>query len=69
MTADKTVVFKQIDVDSLEIDGIDFNDAPDFSDAYFSAGQYTDGSDIELVVLAELSTGDMKYAAIDKLFF
>lgn len=69
MTADKSTVFKQIDVGSLEIDGIDFNDAPDFSDAYFVAGQYTDGSDIEEVVLAELSTGDMKYAAIDKLFY
>jgi hypothetical protein len=69
MTAEKTVVFKEIDVDSLEIDGIDFNDAPDFSDAYFVSGSYTDGSDIEAVVLAELSTGDMKYAAIDKLFY
>lgn len=69
MTADKTTVFKQIDVGSLEIDGIDFNDAPDFSDAYFVTGRYTDGSEIEEAVLAELSTGDMKYAAIDKLFY
>lgn len=69
MTVDKVTVFKEIDVGSLELDGIDLKDAPNFSDAYFVAGRYTDGSHIEDVVLAELSTGDMKYAAIDKLFY
>ena len=45
-----------VDVHSLEIDGIDMTDYPDFVDAYFSAGQFKDGrdmSDEELEALKE----------------
>lgn len=35
---------KEVDTDSLEIDGIDMRDAPDFVDAYFSDGQFMDGT-------------------------
>jgi len=38
---------KQVDVDSLEVVIPDISDYPDFSDAYFSAGQYTDGTPID----------------------
>ena len=35
---------KQVDVRSLQVDGVDTEDYPDFSDAYFSVGEYTDGT-------------------------
>jgi hypothetical protein len=47
---------KEVDYASLEIDGVDSSDYPDFSDAYFSAGYFTDGtpmSDEELDQLAD----------------
>ena len=50
------VTRKVVDTGSLEIDGVDGRDAPDFSDAYFSAGEFKDGtkmSDDELNELAD----------------
>ena len=47
---------KQVDIRSLEVDGVDTEDYPDFSDAYFSVGEYTDGtpmSDQELDWLSD----------------
>ena len=35
---------KEVDYASLEIDGVDSSDYPDFSDAYFSSGYFTDGT-------------------------
>jgi hypothetical protein len=55
---------KEINYNSLELDGIDYNDAPDFCDAYFCYGEYTDGTKIEDEVLEELSTSDAKYECI-----
>lgn len=55
---------KEIDYASLEIDGIDYNDAPDFCDAYFCEGFYTDGTPLEDDVLEELSSSDLKYDRI-----
>lgn len=55
---------KEINYRSLEIDGIDYNDAPDFCDAYFCYGEYTDGTEIEDEVLEELSGSDAKYECI-----
>jgi hypothetical protein len=55
---------KEIDYSSLEIDDIDYSDAPDFCDAYFCYGEYTDGTEIEEEVLEELSRSDAKYAHI-----
>jgi hypothetical protein len=60
---------KQIDWNSLELDDIDPRDCPDFSDAYFSFGLYTDGSPLPDNVLDELSTGDAKYEYINRVFF
>ena len=50
-----TVNEKIVDVGSLEIDGVDHRDAPDFSDAFFSAGQFKDGSDMSDDDLNELA--------------
>lgn len=46
---------KEIDWSTLEVDGIDINDYPDFVDAYFDRGQYTDGTEIEPEVLERLT--------------
>jgi hypothetical protein len=55
---------KEINYGTLELDGIDYNDAPDFCDAYFCCGEYTDGTEIEDEVLEELSSSDAKYEFI-----
>jgi hypothetical protein len=34
----------QINYKTLEVDGIDTKDYPDFCDAYFSYGEYADGT-------------------------
>ena len=51
-----TIQGKAVDTGSLEIDGVDGRDAPDFCDAFFSAGEFEDGtkmSDEELNELAD----------------
>lgn len=42
---------KEVDVNSLEIEGVDRMDYPDFVDAFFSAGNYTDGTPMDDVEL------------------
>jgi hypothetical protein len=37
------MILENIDLSSLDIDGIFMDDYPDFCDAYFSKGQYKDG--------------------------
>ena len=52
----RCLINRIVDVSSLEIDGVDYRDAPDFCDAFFSAGQYEDGTvmgDDELNELAD----------------
>ena len=52
----RCLINRIVDVSSLEIDGVDYRDAPDFCDAFFSAGQYEDGtkmSDEDLDALKE----------------
>lgn len=47
---------KAVDTGSLELSGVDGRDAPDFVDAYFSAGLWQDGtkmSDEDLDALKE----------------
>ena len=47
---------KVVDTGSLELDGVDGRDAPDFSDAFFSSGKFKDGTDMtddELIELAD----------------
>ena len=47
MTAPVEINGKQVDVHSLEVVIPDTSDYPDFSDAHFAAGQYTDGTPID----------------------
>ena len=49
------VTRKVVDTGSLEIDGVDGRDAPDFSDAYFSAGEFKDGTKMSDEELGELA--------------
>jgi hypothetical protein len=49
------VTHKVVDTGSLEIDGVDGRDAPDFSDAYFSAGEFKDGTKMSDEELNELA--------------
>ena len=58
---------REIDHSTLELDGVDTSDAPDFSDAYFCYGEYTDGTPLPDSVLEELSCSDLKYEHINKL--
>lgn len=37
---------KTIDYNSLDIDGIDYSDYPDFCDSYICYGEYTDGTEL-----------------------
>jgi hypothetical protein len=45
---------KEVDTDSLEIDGVDMRDYPDFADAYFSDGRFMDGSEMSQNELDQL---------------
>lgn len=50
---------KEVNYQSIEIEGIDYNDAPDFVDAYISYAEYEDGTeltDLELDALNEDSS-------------
>jgi len=57
---------KQINYDTLEVDGIDTNDAPDFSDAYFCYGEYTDGTELSDEALVKFSFSDLLYTHVNK---
>lgn len=46
---------KEVDMRSLEVDGVDTRDYPDFVDAYFSAGSFTDGTDLSDDELSQLT--------------
>jgi hypothetical protein len=49
---------KQVDISSLKIEGVDRRDYPDFVDAFFTYGEYSDGmemSDIELQKFTDIN--------------
>ena len=57
---------KCVDVGSIEIDGINTRDYPDFSDAYVSAAKWNDGTDLTEAELDELQDqhGDLVYEKV-----
>ena len=62
---------KEVDLDSLEIEGIDHSDHPDYVDAFFSYGKYTDGiemTDIELETLKE-DNPDLFYQKLNEFLY
>jgi len=37
---------RAVDINSLDVDGVDLQDRPDFVDAYFASGNYQDGDEL-----------------------
>lgn len=55
------MIGKEVDYSTIEIDGIDMRDYPDFCDAYIAYAEYTDGTpltDEELDTLTQ-EEGDL----------
>lgn len=50
-----TINGKEVDLRSLEVDGVDSRDYPDFSDAYISHGLFTDGTEMSDEELEQLT--------------
>ena len=46
---------KEVDIASLQVDGVDSSDYPDFSDAYISQASFTDGTDLSEDEMDELN--------------
>ena len=62
---------KPINYDSLEVDGIDTRDYPDFCDAYFSHGEYEDGEEMSDAALQDLTekNPDLLHAKINDALY
>jgi hypothetical protein len=61
---------KVIDYSTIQIDGVDSNDYPDFADAYISYAEYTDGTPLDDEELEQLNNDMPEYAqehAVDSL--
>ena len=61
---------KEINFSSLEVDGIDTKDYPDFSDAFICYGEYTDGTPLEEVDLEALNDdASLIYKLVEKAIY
>ena len=61
---------KIVDMGSIDIDGIDTNDYPDFCDAYICGAKFEDGTDLdedELETLQENIEDEMHEMIINQL--
>ena len=64
------IIEKEIDYLSLDVDGIDTRDYPDFCDAFICGGQYTDGTPLPDEVLEELTEDtDLVYELVLKRIY
>jgi hypothetical protein len=54
---------KQVDLGSIEIDGIDREDYPDFTDAYITAADYTDGTPLSEDEIEQFSAENSSLAS------
>ena len=64
------LMFKGRLVKNLEIDGVDYNDHPDYCDAYFSYAEYENGTaltDAELETLTEIHSSVVNEMAHDRM--
>ena len=62
---------KIVDMSTIELDGIDTSDYPDFCDAYISAASFQDGTELtvdELELLQEELYYDMNQMVMDYLY-
>ena len=46
---------KEVDMSTIEVDGIDPSDYPDFADAYISSAEFADGTALDDTELDELT--------------
>jgi len=61
-----TINGKQVDDSSVEVDGVDMKDYPDFCDAYISHALFTDGTPLTDEELNELSDdGEYVYSKVE----
>lgn len=70
MPAECKVNGKEVNVSSLEVDGVDSRDYPDFSDAYISGGHFADGTpmnDDELELFNSQYSDMAQELALDRL--
>ena len=59
-----------LDMRSLEWDGIDYRDAPDFCDAYICAASWNDGTDLNDAEIEELNSDSMfVYEALQRKLY
>ena len=66
----KGEIASKVDKSSIEIDGVDSTDYPDFSDAYISAAEFEDGTpltDDELDQLGDEMSDELHQMALDSL--
>ena len=59
---------KEVRRNSIEIDGIDMNDYPDFSDAYIIAAKFVDGTELDEDQIEQLNDYD-DYGLVNELIF
>jgi hypothetical protein len=61
---------KEIDYSSLEVDGINYSDYPDFCDAYICGGFFKDGTPLDDETVIELNeNGDLIYELVYKRIY
>jgi hypothetical protein len=60
---------KELDLNSIQVDGIDTKDYPDFCDAYCCSAQWTDGTPLTDSEIDENVTDDLIYDAVIKKLF
>jgi hypothetical protein len=61
---------KEINFSSLEVDGIDTKDYPDFSDAFICYGEYIDGTPLAEVDLEALNDdASLIYKLVEKAIY
>lgn len=68
--AEKEAIADKVDMSTIELDGVDPSDYPDFSDAFIASAQFNDGrelTDDELDQLTDELSDDMHQMAYDSL--
>ena len=61
---------KEVDYKSLEVDGINYSDYPDFADAYISGGSFIDGTPLDDETIETLNQdNDLIYSAVQNHIF
>ena len=53
---------KKVDISSLEMEDVDMKDYPDFSDAYFSYGEYSNGKEMTDEELSDFTDDNLDLA-------